>query len=69
MHFQLNSSTIRSLNNSIFERQTLRSQPEVEIHFNKFGWGLYAGSGGGAATYIYQKLFEAGCVGTLHYVN
>ena len=25
--------------------------------------------GGGAATYIYQKLFEAGCVGTLHYVS
>ena len=47
MHFQLNPSTIRSLNNSIFERQTLRRQPEVEIHFNKFGWGLYAGSGGG----------------------
>ena len=45
MHFQLNPSTIRSLNNSIFERQTLRRQPEVEIHFNKFGWGLYAGSG------------------------
>ena len=47
MHFQLNPSTIRSLNNSIFERQTLRRQPEVEIHFIKFGWGLYAGSGGG----------------------
>ena len=47
MHFQLNPSTIRSLNNSIFERQTLRRQPEVEIHFNKFGWALYAGSGGG----------------------
>lgn len=47
MHFQLNPSTIRSLNNSIFERQTLRRPPEVEIHFNKFGWALYAGSGGG----------------------
>ena len=47
MHFQLNPSTIRSLNNTIFERQTLRRQPEVEIHFNKFGWGLYAGSGAG----------------------
>ena len=46
MHFQLNPPTIRSLNNSIFERQTLRRQPEVDIHFNKFGWGLYAGLGG-----------------------
>ena len=53
MHFQLNPSTIRSLNNSIFERQTLRRQPEVEIHFNKFGWGLYAGSGGGGGVWSY----------------
>ena len=57
MHFQLNSSTIRSLNNSIFERQTLRSQPEVEIHFNKFGWGLYAGSGGGGGGLIVCIVF------------
>ena len=57
MHFQLNPSTIRSLNNSIFERQTLRRQPEVEIHFNKFGWGLYAGSAGGGGGLIVCIVF------------
>ena len=32
----------------------LRRQPEVEIHFNKFGWGLYAGSGrGGGGVWSY----------------
>lgn len=57
MHFQLNPLTIRSLNNSIFEGQTLRRQPEVEIHFNKFAWGLYAGSGGLIVCIVFVRVW------------
>ena len=33
--------------------------------YTLFTGGRWGGGGGvGAATYIYQKLFEAGCVGT-----